>query len=110
MTTTDVMYLLPAFIVILSFLIIICFLQYKLIKNEKEYNNLVDIINNERTTLAETKGKYLGATDELTALKLKHQQNPSYDCQQLLAEMLSGQALLRIERLDTENLFYRRDS
>lgn len=46
--------------------------------------------------------------DELESLKKKYEQNPSYETQLMMADILSGNALFRIERLETQNLFIRR--
>lgn len=46
--------------------------------------------------------------DEKRALEEKFQKNPSYECQQLLANLLSGHALFHIETIDPENIFIRR--
>lgn len=41
-------------------------------------------------------------------LQNKYKINPDYDSQLLLKDLLGGGGLFKIERLDTENLFYRR--
>lgn len=43
------------------------------------------------------------------ALKERFKSEPSYDCQQLLADLFSGGAVVKIERLPKENLFFRRN-
>lgn len=45
---------------------------------------------------------------ELSELKTKFEKNPSYECQQLLANLLSGHALFHIETIDPENVLIRR--
>lgn len=41
-------------------------------------------------------------------LRNKYKINPDYDCQVMMADMLSGDGLYKFERLDTKNLFYHR--
>ena len=45
---------------------------------------------------------------DFEALQNKFRDNPSYECQQLLADLLMGNALFRIERLSPENILLRR--
>ena len=45
---------------------------------------------------------------EYQALQNKHQLNPSYETQLAIADLLSGNNLFRIERIDTEDLLLRR--
>lgn len=42
------------------------------------------------------------------SLKNKHLKNPNAETQLMMADLLSGNHLFRIERIDTENLFLRR--
>ena len=54
------------------------------------------------TSSLETKAK------ELSALQEKYRLNPSYDAQLVLGELLTGAGLFRVERIESENLFYLR--
>lgn len=45
---------------------------------------------------------------QIEDLKKKYEQNPSYETQLMMADLLSGNGLFKIERIETENLFYRR--
>lgn len=44
--------------------------------------------------------------EELEILKKKYELNPSYESQLMLAELLSGNGLFKIERIETQNLFH----
>lgn len=44
--------------------------------------------------------------NRISELEEKFKLNPSYETQLMLADLLSGKGLFKIERLDTENLFY----
>lgn len=52
--------------------------------------------------------KFIIAKSELTELSKKYKLNPDYDSQLILADLLSGEGLFRIERVERENLFYLR--
>ncbi len=42
---------------------------------------------------------------EIISLQTKYQVNPSYDCQVFMADVMAGQGLFKIERVDREDLF-----
>jgi hypothetical protein len=43
--------------------------------------------------------------NQLAEWQERYRSNPGYDCQQMMADLLSGQGLFRIERIERENLF-----
>jgi hypothetical protein len=59
--------------------------------------------------LIRKQNKKLAEKDEqIEALLKKYELNPSYDCQLLLAQIMSGDGLFRIEAIDATNIFIRR--
>lgn len=44
----------------------------------------------------------------VTELEYRYQKNPSYDCQLFMADIMAGQGLFKLERIERENLFFLR--
>jgi hypothetical protein len=57
---------------------------------------------------SQTTTKLLASQAQVREFEDRFKTNPSYDCQMVLADMLSGNGLFRIERIERENLFYHR--
>lgn len=74
------------------------FVFFRLSKSYKILKELNAQITEERNQLRI-------ANIELTK---KHQLSPSYETQLMMAELLTGNSLFRIERIDTEDLLLRR--
>lgn len=48
--------------------------------------------------------KFKKVSKALETLSLKYKTNPSYDCQQLLADLMAGGGIFKIEKYDTEGI------
>lgn len=45
---------------------------------------------------------------EAEDMRWRYEQNPSYDCQLFMSDLLAGKGLFKIERIERENLFFHR--
>lgn len=108
----------PTFItlIVAFILLFICIYLLTLIKRKDDD---LDFLRKELATVGNNLRFANDTTQKLTAqidkaqkeyleLQQKFQKNPSYECQQLLANLLSGHALFHIETIDPENIFIRR--